>query len=815
MLCALIVALTMIGSSGASGDDQALKDASSSGVSAGSIQTDSTPAPNDSGYFAVPDPLFDELLCDEPAMQITPYWGGNTQYRDRYSGFAAKHAYRYVWDEQWKEIAGHSLAAQGAPCPESIKYGVPTFQGILPYSTDVAPKIIDDGAANWVLDPHWQDEYVRKAVELAKEYRGKTNQLWALLAGDELYESAAIKIPPTNLRYDQVRQAEDVIRTKYGFGKYGMPDSDADADPFKRIAHRRWVIDQLDALFARTRQAVKEVNPELTLISPDFSGAAPMCDLERLSKHFDLVMFQSWNIFAPLAHQVSTGCDTKIMTDLSEPPVSALVQNTIGRADIPGIEDIHERYSQAYRNGADGITLCAEEWYEFEIGHPRYTYPAKWRAMLEIADRARTMNKVRLPVADSAVLLSEYTMYTFRWPQVTADEHKEIYSIYTLLGPLARGWFTFVSDRQLERAPLDATQFKSLYIPLAKYETSEALDRVEEYIRTGGTVICADPEAFSWNINGEALSSRWAEITGVQFGAPRQGSVSARTVARPSLAIEGECEFPSPGFAVAHLAADVQPLMAFDDGSPAVLIREYGKGRVIQFASNPLTVSPALSSPVNDLFKQLHQAVGATVGQDVWRFKLPPLKAKLSPPELPAGLCITNNYVVMESSAAALSGANRVIDGSYEIRSSDDGTLIEGPVSFADGKLTNRWRSYQTRREFRNHEPELWTIDLSRPANVIIDLGQSYPLDHIMLFYSGNLPRASIYGSPDGQEWLRLGDWPAHAAGTDVNDVNVSLNGNHRFLKIEVAATGSPMDKVKLCELEIWAHNEGIESKQP
>lgn len=807
-LCS-VIAWTMVGVGRASADDQALKDASSSGVGVKTAQVQAPARPNDSGYFVVPDPLFTTLLSDQPTLRITPYWADNTLARQRYSNYADKFAYRYVWDEQWSEIAPYSMAALGLPCAESIKHHVPTFEAILPYSTDVAPKVIDDATANWILDTRWQDAYVRRAVELARQYQGKTDQLWALLAGDEMYESAAIKIPPLKLRYDQVRQADQQIRAKYGFGKFGMPDSDADANPFKRIAHRRWVIDQLKALYARTRRAVKEVNPQLKLISPDFSGAAPMCDLAELSKDFDLVMYQSWDIFSPLANQVSTGCDTKIMADLSAVPVSALVQNTIGRTEVPGIDDIRERYSQAYRNGADGITMCANEWYEFEIGHPEYTYPTKWRAMLEIADIAKSMRKVRLPVADSAVLLSEYTMYTFRWPQVTADDHKEVYAIYTLLGPLARSWFTFVSDRQLERAPLDARQYKVLYIPLAKYESAETLSRVEDYIRAGGTVICADPEAFSWNIDGQPLAKQWSHITGVSFGPARQGADSARTVDRPALPLNVACTFPTPGFSVTHLAADVRPLMKFTDGAPAVLMRPYGKGRIIQFAANPLTVSPTLESPVNELFKQLQSAVGAKLGRDVWRFKLPPLKTKLQwPPPSPRGqICLTNNFVVMDGEVALHSSDNRKIGGTYQVREPDNGSLLEGPVSFDTGKLTNRWLAYQTRREFREPDLGKWTLNLDRPAVATFDLGKSYPLARVVLFYTGNMPPLTISASTDGREWIPQGDWPGQAAGLDVCDTTLKLTGNHRYLKINFSAPKTPGDKGVLSEVEIWARN--------
>lgn len=302
----------------------------------------------------------------------------------------------------------------------------------------------------------------------------------------------------------------------------------------------------------------------------------------------------------------------------------------------------------------------------------------------------------------------------------------------------------------------------------------------------------------------------------MSFGPLRNGSVAAKPVARVALALKGDIEFPTPGFLVDRLADDAHPLMTFDDGTPAILTRRLGKGRVIQFAVNPLTVSPTLTSPVNDLFKQLHRAVGATVGHEVWRFKLPPLKTK--PDALPTDhdglVCLTNNHVVIEAGVAELGGDNRKIEGGYEVHFMDDGTLIEKPTSLAEGKLTNRWLSYQTRREFREPELAKWTLDINRAANMVFDLGKSYPLGRIVLYYSGSLPLTTVSGSSDGCRWHPLGQWPAHAAGMDVNDTVLATDGSHRYLRIELAAPASPQDKVILSELEIWAHNETNKNEQ-
>ena len=44
---------------------------------------------------------------------------------------------------------------------------------------------------------------------------------------------------------------------------------------------------------------------------------------------------------------------------------------------------------------------------------------------------------------------------------------------------------------------------KTVFVPWATYEYPGVLEGFKEYARAGGTLVFTDPEAFTWNINGE------------------------------------------------------------------------------------------------------------------------------------------------------------------------------------------------------------------------------------------------------------------------------------------------------------------------
>jgi hypothetical protein len=61
----------------------------------------------------------------------------------------------------------------------------------------------------------------------------------------------------------------------------------------------------------------------------------------------------------------------------------------------------------------------------------------------------------------------------------------------------------------------------------------------------------------------------------------------------------------------------------YPDGSPAIIIRNLGKGRVIAFAANPFAPQVAVDASLwPAAFKGLQQTLGCKVDQPVWHFAL-------------------------------------------------------------------------------------------------------------------------------------------------------------------------------------------------
>lgn len=783
-------------------------------------------------YYEVEDPLFKTLLGDVPAPKHVLVWAGNCddeigRYRPAFRAYAKKFGYRYVFEEQLEETAGHNMLYQGKMTPWLETHGIGTWRGIIGDpgeafvpSLEGMPMIF--GAQGWLMDPRWQKEYVRLAVE-----RAKAKEQWALFAGDEVWESFAINVVPKDKRYDEVMVADREIREKYGFGKYGMPDSDDDPNPFARIAHRRWVSDTLTQLYKKTWQEVKKVNPDTVMMAPDFAGGVPAADIEAWAPYFDIFTAQCSISPSPFVARFCVGCDTKVLADLSGKPAWMAVQNatTIDLGYTATPEYIREMYSQVFRNGGQGIFLLAAEWYERELNHPKNAEPAKWRALLHVVDTITHMNLPTLPKADCAILYSSDSLLTLRWAQLN-NGNWELYSAYTALGPLLRSWFHVVSDRQIERGIRRLDDYKVLYVPFAKYERGSVLDKIESYVKNGGTVVCTDPEAFTWDVNGESLAQKWEKLTGVRKEGPKKGDPAMRTVSPNPLPLEEQLSFTAlvAGWQIASADNTVQSLAVFADGSPAITRHPYGKGTVIFFAADPFAIPGGWkaaqslvqpSSPVVTFVQAIQKDVRARMGHDIWRFKLPPFPSNLYENE--KDLCLTGNYVIDRNEP--LRAANNIeTGGTYAYSRSPTGINDRGnegvPVPFAQGKLTDRIAAYQGRRlgddwhldyAKLSEVPNKWIVSWTdaAPVTITFDLKKDHPLKKLKLIYSATLPALTVSGSLDGNEWRQLASVSAESAGQDVKDVTVPLEGNYRHVKLDVAARPE-RDMFELAEVEIW-----------
>jgi len=425
-------------------------------------------------YFEVKDPLFTELLSDQRGPDRVLYYGyQDLGYKEVYRPYAKKFGHRYVLEEQIKELRAHPFVPMTNVWKRGGVGSYATMRMIQrpepAYAKGVAPAVI--GNSVWIMDPRYEEYYLQSAIKLAKQSLDKSpgnewGNTWGLWAGDEVFLDKAMKVVPKDKRYDYVLAADKEIREQFGFGKYGMPDSQKDPNPFKRIAYGRWGNAKLTALFKTTYEQVKKINPKLVMLGSDSCGGVPPVDLEAMTPYFDLVCNQSWYSPAPFIQQLATGADTKAMVDLSACPVWALVQHTA--ANDP--EALREQYSQVFRNGGQGLVVLGVEWYDRELEHPKFINPAKWRALLEITDTVTKMNTVKIPRADTALLYASDTYLTFDNQKMVDSKHPQAYAAYAALGPQAGSWFHFVSDRQIDRGRRNLKDYKVLYIPLATYQ---------------------------------------------------------------------------------------------------------------------------------------------------------------------------------------------------------------------------------------------------------------------------------------------------------------------------------------------------------
>jgi len=779
-----------------------------------------------SDHFAVENPLYEELLSDERGPDCVLYYGYNDldcDGRDQgvpasaiYRPYAKKFGHRYVAGEERRELSALPVVPMTNAWvqPRGGVGSYPTMRMIL--RTDNlagAPPMIGEGP--WVMHPRWREAYLKAAVKLAEQSLDESpdnvwGNTWGLWAGDESFEASGIRVVPKDRRDAEVEAIDREVRERFGFGKYGMPDSEDDPNPFKRIAYRRWVNAALTETYKKAYELVKKINPKLVMLGPDPCGAVPPVDLEAMTAYFDLVSNQSWCAPTPFTQQLATGADTKAMVDLSACPVWGLVQHAA--AETP--EAVREQYSQVYRNGGEGLILLAVEWYDRELEHPKFINSAKWRALLEIAQRVTRMNRVKLPRPDTAVLYASDTYLTWKVPKMAHPEYPQVYAAYAALGPLTGSWFSFVSDRQIDRGTRNLGDYKVLYIPLATYQRGAVLDKIEEYVKGGGIVVCTDPTAFTWDINGEELSARWQRIAGVEKGNKRSGPTEAGVTDCGFL--QGSAglvvNFRDSGIRCVPADASTKPLALFADGSVAATVRRYGKGYVVFFAGDLFAWREMNASAV-ELVRRIQLAVGARTEQDIWRFKLPPFK-NVYVKDAETHRCLTNNHVertfTMKRNEVT-SRYNMPTGGSYTYDRFPTGiadAADRGDIAFGNGHLTNRKQAYINRLiggDRRPPELEKWIVSWTDPSpvSVTFDLKKEYRLSRVRLFYSAAMPALKVQGSDDAKTWSLLADALPDNAGADVKDLELVLRGKYRYVRLDFAA-GDEGDKFELCEVEIW-----------
>jgi hypothetical protein len=769
-------------------------------------------APQGPKSWQLADPLYRELLGAQPpglCREGSLVWGHLNDIRILRE-FARRFAVGYSEAEAYQEHADHKFILIG----HSVTRSLDEPHGMARYRVRNAPcpvRLPKD--VPWHLDPASIDLAISDMEDV---FKGPHPLVFGIFAGDEvvdiaLKEGAELARKPGD--YSYIKQADAEVREQFGGGKYGIPLglAERDPDPYKWIAFRRWVNAKMRERNQRLHDTVRRYDAQMPLISVDGGGEPGVYELSAQADLFDIFTNQHASRGQPW--RCTLGYHVKVMADLTGKevwPCAHVEHYVVGLTPEETVEEL----SQIWRNGGSGLHLFlphtgAEQRLVGDTKHCLFGSPDRYHTITNIMDLIRTMPRPKLPAAGrTAILSNDDTLcaepYDLRRPYSEQTE-----SCYTFLGPIARSWFRFIDCAQVRQWTDLRKRFDLIWLPTARYQTPEVVARLRAFVEQGGTLVCADPQAFGNDTLGNDTSAAREALFGVKVGEKverKQLCPKAAALGKP-LALPGEAYALQP-------AAGVEVLAAYEDGSPALTSRRLGQGRAILFGSNPFAFTAIPDADWQRFFKAWSKQLGMSGPQDIWRFRFPDSVIWKAPP-LP-GVCLTNNHVLWRNEQP-LTVNNLDTGGGYSLSPAPvampDVAAREGLIPFAAGHLTDRRTGIKSRktRPGRGAPYALpasrWMLswDASEAVTITFDLRQARTLRELRLWYCDVLPGVEVSGSADGQSWRKLGEAQGQVAGEDVLELHVPLAAGApgRYVRVTIPARQAG-EKLSLVEAEVW-----------
>lgn len=713
------------------------------------------------------DPLFTELLSENPPglqKDGSIYWfhSGNA---GELRPFAKEYGLRYSLDEAFKELADNKLMPiimiHQLKDPEWIgmaeKHGVKAlFEPDYRRSHEKGVPVMD--GLPYILDPRSKEVYLE---DLKAGLEAGRKLIWGVYTYDELTDYASAQgvrfFSEQKDSYPFIREADAEVREKFGYGKYGIPESPVDENPFRWIAYHKWVNSKLLEWQKDVYEYIQANAPEVRVISMDPVAGHKPYDLDRVSPYVDIMTHQLYPSSSP--NRQEFGFVTKFVADLTGKPVWPCT-HVEHYAYATTAEEVRELMSQVMRNGGKGFHLYIPDVRgggasAGDTQLTKYGSPERYRAITEILKTSRSMNEVALPEADCAIFYSEDHYQSF-----AGRNHiypNEVEYAYTLLGPVARTWFDIINDNMVADGK-DLSKYKAIFVPAAKYERRAAVLRLVEYAANGGTLVLGGPDCFSLAPDGSSLDDLRRKLIGP---APRQAD-------------------------------------------SAMGRNRVGKGRVVTYASNPFTDAGVGDGKAKDAFTKLARNLGLKTGRDIWRFKFPEFKTVYQPD--PTGRCLTGNYVKWHQEKP-LDVLNVSTGGVYKYSLAPDAVADQGGelrIGFDKGDLTDRRLAPVTKKTDLRPADFVVSWKTEQPVSVTFDLQKPYPISRVHLWYSDQLPELTVMGSAEGVKWVDLAAHPKQAPTKDVLDVELKARGTFRYVRLSFGQRDAGQ-MMTLVECEVWA----------
>ncbi len=162
-----------------------------------------------------------------------------------------------MFREKWDNYLGIA--------PKGTKYAV--FTQEYGYGRLPVPKAVDGRPL--LIDPLAEKAWLRDFVRTFVPYRP---HIGSVMFGDEVAEVSErrfFEILKYKDEYPFLQQMHEEIKTKYGSGKFGPPESPADRNPYRWIAFRSYLHDQLIRLHRELKKTMIKEFPGIPLIGDD------------------------------------------------------------------------------------------------------------------------------------------------------------------------------------------------------------------------------------------------------------------------------------------------------------------------------------------------------------------------------------------------------------------------------------------------------------------------------------------------------------------------------------------------------------------
>jgi len=570
--------------------------------------------------------------------------------------------------------------------------------------------------AEFIPDAEKGVEYTKVLERLKKDLRKYEDLYWAVALPNDFYERLAVQ--------------------------RGAP-TEGDASAVTESADSAG---QFERAFV---ELVRKEAPEVKLVSPVFDPAFGPASLARWKGLYDIVRVR-------LDHDGESlwsdgyGMATKLVADVTEAREVWVVPNFAHTTVSWSADEVRQLMSAAVRCGATGMCLAGADLRGAGRmgGGDEWSAPERRDYLLELQRLLARGISVRRPrEAPVAVICRD-------WVELPGKLH-------TFLAHVAGVWYRCVEGGDLQGAPLDAGECKVVFLPPGGGLTDKGYRKLKSFVEAGGTLIVTDGTACAQAaekpfLAKAAFGPRGANVRRLSLvaGALLGGADGAEFTYEPSC---GRSQAPEAGEedVVPGRIAAGEALMVFEDGSPALLTRQFGKGRVFRFGLDPFGDGMILYEDWQDLFVKFIDKLGVERDNPVWRFVLPEVTAPETDEKL---VCFTGNAVFWRRSRP-LTFQNREIGGRYSYSVYPDLVTDQGGknkwISFDGGDLTDRLQGVM-----ETVGPEdcgvAWSSN--QELKLVFDLRQERDLRRVDVYLSGAGVKAALEVSADGASWRTVAE---------------------------------------------------------